>query len=442
MSATERYLFDLTGDLARAAQELDAAFAGAWAPRLKGHVKATRTYAYFGGPELQVDGTIDWIVDGTVVCPDDALSLVQRQRYTGTVVAVTPAVLQEGYRPMAVVRCAGGLLTRFVDARDSVLGTGARVLDDLEDVSLYDLQDDDILTYSAALGMWVNLPGGGGSSLDVEDEGTVQETAVTRLNFSGAGVTAVGDGVGGVDVTIPGGSTQTEALKFLRLKWVVAVHENGTLIWKGFNQPALLGTASAPALGTSSFNASQVKTRQTANAGTNQGAGRVRNGTATSILSLGNAAGVGGYLLSLRFALITLFSGCRGFFGVTGTSPLAGVEPASTTNILGLGWSSSQTNFFLIHNDGSGVATEVDTTVAYATNLVYEVEIDALPNSTGVTVRLYSVDADGRTLLYSATPSTNLPDGAAFLSPHTAINNGTQTSGVVMDFHHWIADTR
>lgn len=190
MSATERYGYDLTGDLARAAQELDAAFAGAWAPNLKTMVKATRTYGYFGGPELQLDGTVDWFVNGTIVCPDNTLCLVQREPYTGTVVATDPPVLLSGYRPMAVVRCVSGNLTRFVDARDAVLGKGARFLDDLEDVSLYDLAQGDGLLYDATLGLWINSP-------DVAGVGAATSVIGRAANSVGpvASIAALTDGV-------------------------------------------------------------------------------------------------------------------------------------------------------------------------------------------------------------------------------------------------------
>ena len=54
-------------------------------------------------------------------------------------------------------------------------------------------------------GTWAAPPGGGGSSLTVQDEGSTLSTAVTSLNFVGAGVTATGTTA--VTVTIPGGGS-------------------------------------------------------------------------------------------------------------------------------------------------------------------------------------------------------------------------------------------
>lgn len=51
------------------------------------------------------------------------------------------------------------------------------------------------------------LPGGGGGgSIAVEEEGTEVVASVSRINFVGAGVTAVDAGTGEVTVTIPGGT--------------------------------------------------------------------------------------------------------------------------------------------------------------------------------------------------------------------------------------------
>jgi hypothetical protein len=52
-------------------------------------------------------------------------------------------------------------------------------------------------------GTTLNATGGGGGSLTVQDEGTTLSTAVTAINFTGAGVTATGTST--VTVDIPGG---------------------------------------------------------------------------------------------------------------------------------------------------------------------------------------------------------------------------------------------
>lgn len=52
----------------------------------------------------------------------------------------------------------------------------------------------------------VDIPAaGGGGSLEIEDEGVSVETGVTKINFTGAGVTATSPAAGEVDVDIPGG---------------------------------------------------------------------------------------------------------------------------------------------------------------------------------------------------------------------------------------------
>ena len=53
------------------------------------------------------------------------------------------------------------------------------------------------------------VPGGGGSALTIEDEGTALTTAATTLNFTGTGVTATGSGTEKT-INIPGGLTQTQ----------------------------------------------------------------------------------------------------------------------------------------------------------------------------------------------------------------------------------------
>ncbi len=48
--------------------------------------------------------------------------------------------------------------------------------------------------------------GGGGSALQIDDDGATVETNAVLLNFIGPGVTAAAAGAGAVDITIPGGA--------------------------------------------------------------------------------------------------------------------------------------------------------------------------------------------------------------------------------------------
>lgn len=116
MGATKRYGLDW-GDPEFALQELDAVLPGAWGPDLKNVVVATRTYAYFGGPVFnRVTGVTTLIADGTIVCPDDSTVVVQHD-YSGTV--TTASTLQAFNLPMAIVICAGGVMTHFKDIREA-----------------------------------------------------------------------------------------------------------------------------------------------------------------------------------------------------------------------------------------------------------------------------------------------------------------------------------
>lgn len=53
---------------------------------------------------------------------------------------------------------------------------------------------------------WAEFTTGGGGDVAVEDDGTEVLAAASRLNFTGAGVTATDSGSGEVEIAIPGGS--------------------------------------------------------------------------------------------------------------------------------------------------------------------------------------------------------------------------------------------
>jgi hypothetical protein len=156
--------------------------------------------------------------------------------------------------------------------------------------------------------------------------------------------------------------------------------------------------------------------------------------------AIGSVSGAGGFRVRMRFSLNTAAGTTRRyFFGVStmfGTQ-LGSANPSSKTNIIGFGKDSGSgdSNWRLMHNDASGTATQTDTGVAASTSVLYEIEIWVEPNDTTVNARLMSVTGSGRTILYSAAITTNLPANTTVLSPHMDFNTGTGTTGVTMGYY-------
>lgn len=73
----------------------------------------------------------------------------------------------------------------------------------------------------------------------------------------------------------------------------------------------------------------------------------------------------------------------------------------------------------------------VDTSHAITVGEVLEVEISCAANASSVDVALYTLTASGRTLVHSATLSTDLPASTVFLGPKTLITpTAAETHGV------------
>ncbi len=113
-TVTPRYRLDAL-NAALSFLRLDSLIYGGWGPDIASMVASTRTFAYFGG-SVKSGSTISFIPDGTIVCPDATTVIVQRNA-AGTVSQAT--TLGATNVPMAVVTCAGGLLTHFEDVRDA-----------------------------------------------------------------------------------------------------------------------------------------------------------------------------------------------------------------------------------------------------------------------------------------------------------------------------------
>ncbi len=148
-----------------------------------------------------------------------------------------------------------------------------------------------------------------------------------------------------------------------------------------------------------------------------------RIGTAAAGLQYwrGNATGLGGFTTIVRFGAATGTTGItsdRMFVGMSSsTAAPTDVNPSSQTNILGVGYDSTDTNWQIMYNDGSGTATKVDTGIAAPTadrSNLYEIAIFAAPNSSTVSFQFTNLAPGGST--YSTSTTTDIPSTTTFMT--------------------------
>lgn len=150
----------------------------------------------------------------------------------------------------------------------------------------------------------------------------------------------------------------------------------------------------------------------------------------------GNAAGVGGFFTVCRFALTTLQTGMRAFFGLSSTATTAptNVDPTTTTtgNKIGLAINTNTGNWNLIHNTAGTAPTIIALGANFPVNTtdIIEFILFAKPNDTVVTYRIKNLNSGNET---TGTISTNLPDTTAFLGRLMWATNNATAAAVAWD---------
>ena len=137
---------------------------------------------------------------------------------------------------------------------------------------------------------------------------------------------------------------------------------------------------------------------------------RIGNAPATGLIMNDSVYG-GGTLLTMTMGFPVYSSGQRIFMGYqTLTSAILGTVDISTlVNMFGIGKDAGDTNLFWMHNDGSGIATRVDTGIAVNTNNIYTIELFVPSNSTAMYGSLYEMTKTTNALISTITASTNIP---------------------------------
>lgn len=147
----------------------------------------------------------------------------------------------------------------------------------------------------------------------------------------------------------------------------------------------------------------------------------------------GNAAGLGGFHLVTRFGIATggALATKRAFCGMrASTAAPTDSEPSAQTSIIGVGYDAADANWFVMHNDGAGIATKVNTGVTRPSadrQGVFEIALFCPPNAAFVRYEFTRLDTGE---FFTGEAATDLPPNTTALNPYAYASVGG-TSSVV-----------
>jgi len=150
----------------------------------------------------------------------------------------------------------------------------------------------------------------------------------------------------------------------------------------------------------------------------------------------GNAAGLGGFYLGVRFAMTTNLANARAFVGLyASTSALTNADPSGLLDIVGMSLDSADSNWQVITNDNVSTATKTDLGASFvkSTTTVYELRIYCAPNGSDI---FWQVDNVSTGATSSGTfLNTNLPQNTVFLTPYVWITNNATASAAQIELN-------
>jgi hypothetical protein len=155
---------------------------------------------------------------------------------------------------------------------------------------------------------------------------------------------------------------------------------------------------------------------------------------------LGNAAGLGGFLLHFRGgpSSAATVADSRCFVGMYGTGANIGnVDPSSLTDIIGFGSDAGEANLSVMHNDSSGTATKVALGANFPAQTLsvdmYDMFLFAQPNATEVGYKIINLTTGNEA---SGNITTDLPSNTTFLAWQVWVNNGATALAAGLDMSH------
>jgi hypothetical protein len=193
-----------------------------------------------------------------------------------------------------------------------------------------------------------------------------------------------------------------------------------------------VGTVSHPTLASTNLRTAMRRWIWTS-AATNPSASEGR--TAAGLVWRGDAAGLGGWFYSCRWAISSSTANQQvavGLWAATGATSTSQV-PSALVSCIFVGWDSADTNLQVMHNDASGTCTKIDLGASFPANnttAVYEFMTFAAPNASSVYYRVVRLDTGDST---EGEITTDLPTSTTFLTRHEYMNNGSTAAAVVLE---------
>lgn len=169
----------------------------------------------------------------------------------------------------------------------------------------------------------------------------------------------------------------------------------------------------------------------------------VRSSNPGAVYTRNLAAGYGGFRVTLIAGPATgVATATHRFFAGLANSTAAptDVQPSSLVNMAGIGWDAADTNVQIMYNDGSGVASKIDTGwVAPTTDraAMYRIEISCAADAAGIT---YLATDMVTGLAVSGTLTTDIPSGTTALAPRAYASVGGTSSVVGLAFGGLVAE--
>jgi len=152
----------------------------------------------------------------------------------------------------------------------------------------------------------------------------------------------------------------------------------------------------------------------------------------------GNAANLGGFYATWRFAVETLSSDIQLLIGLSALNAALAGEPSAQNNTFALCKDAADTTWQIVSRNTTLVKTNLGATIT--AGQILDFTIFAPPNGSGITVRL--VDAVTGTVLVDNVQFTGgMPSNTTFLYAHAQIRSTTTTTAKLLALNRIYVET-